>query len=294
MKRIIKSMICISFCFIFVALAGCSCDNEMSYTSYISDVSNNELEIIKTDISLWGTENIEIPDMIDQTCFFQGKEYTGSYTRSKNEKLNSYITDFYRSKDGINFGLNRSSGRLVYINFLTSDFFNTEPFLPDVENSSDFAKNLSQKIAQSFIETSSYELIIEDEDVYYSEIDSEKSIVFFEFTYAKKVEGYYSSDYISIRITSKGNVASVKVGDIGSFENISFSINSSDVEKSINNKVNKELKEYGYKVNEIKIVNQKIIKTSDGYGVFSNVSINVDTAKSINQSVLLSIITYLN
>lgn len=254
----------LAFLLVLCLLLSTSCDEKDAnlYKSMVTDVASGGIGV-KTERNVWTGMYYEKKDMIDQSCDVLGKTYVGQYRKSIEEKLNSYTTDVYRDSDYIEFGLRSDTKKLVYINFMNNAFYDTEPFLNDVDNPQENAIQLAQEIAEEYVGSiSDYEQILEEPRIRYEEKDGKTyQITYYVITFAKKIGGYYTSDYIAIRITSKGNVASIKMGDIGAFNNINIVLDSENAAKSIASKTKEVYSQTGYSVVNFNIVDQKLAIT---------------------------------
>ena len=80
-----------------------------------------------------------------------------------------------------------------------------------------------------------------------------------------KINNIYTSDFLSVKITSKGNLASLYVGDIGVFNEIGkkdFSI--AEINKMNESKILNVYKSKSYDVIDQKIDYQRLVVTPEG------------------------------
>ena len=266
---------------VWVALVSCimSCSSEKPhvYTSSISNVANDEVGV-RSETDVWTGLYFQKNNMPSKSCQVSGNSYTGSYKQSIVDKLNSYTTDIYEDERDIEFGLRSDNGNLAYINFMNAAFFDTEPYLDDVDNSYDYAIELSTGIAQNYVgNIQDYTMLTEEPVRRYKERDGKTyEITYYEVTFAKKINGYFSSDYIEVKVTSKGHLASVMLGDIHAFENRAIDFDISAVNKSIADKIDTTYQKSEYKVTDFNIMDQKIVLTPNGdICMYSEVSVDV-------------------
>ncbi len=172
---------------------------------------------------------------------FDNKSYNVDYLYSRYNNYNSFATDYYGNTRGVTFGINSNTGKLVYINLKTSSFFRSEPKLEDVANIEETGKELSEKYATMYIDLSDYILYSTSQKPYQSSSDSKEKMTFLTYTFVKKINDECSSAYISVQITSKGNLASIVVGDINAFseENTkkANAFNNVDIDNLVLNKL---------------------------------------------------------
>ena len=257
MKKTILSLIAFILC-----LTSCNSANDSRYTSYICDSVNDGIGI-SAEIDYWNGSYYKKQNMTDKTCFVNGKKYTAAYSNSIIDKMNSYTTDIYVDENYIEFGLRDDTGDLSFFNLMNAEFFNTEPYLPEVKNPRDTAISLAYEIASEYVDDiTKYTKIVEEPRTNYKEKNGIKyEITYYIITFAKKVNGYFSSDYISVKVTSKGNLASIQMGDINAFENISLDINTEVMNQSISDKIASTYKKYKLNVKASNIRDQKIVLT---------------------------------
>lgn len=154
----------------------------------------------------------------EMTVEFQGKTYTGSYSCSYYDTYNSFATDYYDGEDGLEFGINAVNGKLVYINLKTLSFFEEEPLLPEKPGIEDESAEIAKEVAAQFVDISEYEFVSSYVTPYQPDEGQEPSMSFYTYTYWKIINGERSSAYVTVQVTSKGNIASVVVGDTDAFE----------------------------------------------------------------------------
>ena len=221
------------FCFI-----GCNKANDVVYTSLVADCYNDEYAMA-FDIDYWTGIYFQKENMVDKTCFAFGNSYSGSYKRSIINRMNSYTTDLYVDENSITFGLRSDTGDLVSINFMNSHFFDTQPYLPEVDDPEGTAISLSTEIASAYVDNiAEYTLTSITPVTRYKERDGETyQITYYTLTFVKKIDGYLSSDLIGVKVTSKGTLASITMGDIGAFDGITPHFDTEAMNQSISSKI---------------------------------------------------------
>ncbi len=203
-----------------------------------------------------------------------GTKYSAPYRQSIIYRYNSFTTDIYYSQD-IEFGLRSDNGEFVFINFMNSDFFATEKQLDDEFLTYESVIPFATEIASEFIDNLSEYTIYKEEPRVYDGVSD------YVITFAKVVNGYYSSDYISVKVTSKGKLASIKMGEIGAFDDLKINIDKIAVEKNITEKL-KEVytrdnfvdKTHSLEYKEHNFEDQRLAITPDGkYCVYSIIKV---------------------
>lgn len=261
MKKTILSLLILT---LTLCLISCDSVEDSKYKSFILDSSNDGIGIV-SEAYFWKEGYFEKQNMPDKTYVINENSYTVSYTRSIIDDLNSYTTDLYTDDNYIEFGFRHDTGKLVLFNLMNAEFFETEPYLPDVNNPLETAQRIATKIASEYVDDiTKYIQIVEDPIVNYKEKDGVKyKITYYVITFAKKVNGYFSSDYISVRVTSKGNLASILMGDINAFENIYLDFDTKVLNQSILDKIDDTYANI-FTVQEKIVKDQKIALTPNG------------------------------
>ena len=277
-----------------VFLSACSSESNDPYVTTIEDVANDGSGI-SAESSYWTSLYFKKDNMLtaSQTIHCDGVSYTGVYEKSIVDKMNSYETDIYYCNDKVEFGVNSKTGKMVYINLMTAKFFDTEPYLPEVDDPAGTVLIVAKAIAKEYVtDIDKYETIIEEPVVRYKEKNGiSYRISYHVITFARKYQGYYSSDYISIKITSKGNLASIMMGDIDVFEGSNFSVDTNRVNTSISSKIDDVYQKTHYTLVGSTIKDQKIAMTPDGkICLYSTLDISLeDQSKTPVESAIASI-----
>lgn len=248
-----------------LAFVGCNIKKREPYTSFTVDCTNDEY-CKNPEVDYWTGSYFEKKNMKNKSCLFRGENYSGAYHRSIVDKTNSYTTDMYVDDNYIEFGLRSDTGELVYINLANADFYDTQPYLPDVANPEETAISLATEIASGFVDNiEDYTQISEQPHTSYKEREGKTyQITYYVLKFVKKVNGYLSSDYIAVTVTSKGTPKSITVGDIGAFDGTSLTFDATAVEQSVSDKIASIYKESSLNVKETDVYQQKIVLTPDG------------------------------
>ena len=292
MKKYILFMLSLLLTFSFIS---CNKKNYEPYTSLISDSVSDEYSV-DLEVDYWTGEYFEKEDMENKTCFVFGNSYYGSYSKSIIDKMNSYTTDIYVDNNNIEFGLRSDTGELAYINLMNLDFFDTQPYLPEVKDPSNTAISLSTEIASDYVDNIGDYTQISDEPVTrYKERDGKTyQITYYVVTFAKKINGYFSSDFIAVKVTSKGTLASIMIGDIGAFDNTTLSFDTATMNQSISNKIESVYKKSKLEVKESNVDDQKIVLTPNGdICMYSSIVIDGVDDSNIETRTGVRILTFL-
>ena len=256
---IFLALLSLAFC-----LVGCNSKKDEKYASIIAD-SANDIYSVESEIDYWTGTYFEKEHMGDKTCQVFGNHYSGSYSQSIVDKMNSYTTDIYVDDNHIEFGLRDDNGELAYINLMNANFFDTQPYLPDVDNPSEAAISLATQIASEYVDIADYTQIIEEPMTRYKEREGiTYEITYYIVTFAKKVNGYFSSDFISVKVTSKGTLASIMIGDINAFSDVSIAFEETTMNQSISKKIESTYKNSKFNMKNSNVEDQKIVLTPNG------------------------------
>ena len=232
MKKLIVTILTIVI--LTMCLAGCKTNKAVAYISCITDSSNSEYSL-ESESDYWMQQYFEKEDMFSKEYEIQGQLYTGNYKHSIIEKADSFETDIYVTETGVEFGFRCDTGKITYLNLMNLEFFDTEPYLDDVVDSQQKAAEIAKKIASDYLDNiDDYIQINHNPTTRYKEKDGKTyEITYFQISFAKKINGCLSSDYMTIKITSKGNLASFKVGDLGAFDDAKMDFEIEKVTKAL-------------------------------------------------------------
>lgn len=256
---IFLALLSLAFCFV-----GCNSKKNEKYASIIAD-SANDIYSVKSEIDCWTGTYFEKKHMDDKTCLVLGNHYSGSYSKSIVDKMNSYTTDIYVDDNHIEFGLRDDNGELAYVNLMNANFFDTQPYLPDVDNPYESAVSFATQIASEYVDIADYTQIIEEPMTRYKEREGTTyEITYYIVTFAKKMNGYFSSDFIAVKVTSKGTLASIKMGDINAFSDVSIAFEETTMNQSISKKIESTYKNSKLNMKNSNVKDQKIVLTPNG------------------------------
>ena len=277
-------------------VVGCSNNARDTYTTLIESTSNDGI-VKNSEADFWPGEYFQRNCAKEFTCDALGYSLKGEYDRSIIDKYNSYTTNFYVCEDGIEFGIRDSDSKIVFINLMNKEFFDTQPYLDDIENSEEYCRSYASVIASNFINNlSTYKQIEDEPKTQIKEKDGKTySITYYFFTFYKDIAGYNSSDYISVKMTSKGSLASVIIGDTNVFEGKSFTIDEEVLQQRVNDKIVNVYHNTGYTIVDHTICDQKIVKAPDGhFYIISDVAIQLVDNDNNQVKTLLGLLSTVN
>lgn len=266
------------------------------YTSLIIDSANNEYAP-EAELKPWSGTYFKKDNISEQACTVLGKNYWGAYEESIIESMTSYVKNIFLDESGVRFAFKDGTNDLVYVDLMNHDYFDSVPFLPDVNNPYESAISFATEIARTFVnDIADYTLIVEEPRTSYYERDGETyEITYYFVTFAKKINDYFSSDYISIKVTSKGTLASIVMGDINAFDGVMLDFNPTTVNNSIAEKVEASYENGDLNVTQWNVVDQKIVITpNNDICMYSTVEIEGTTLSGIEIKTGIRILTVLD
>lgn len=283
--------------FVILGLFSCKKTDESweEYQTLFVAGSNDEASSsFQPEVQFGNSDYFSKEAMPDCTVCFDDVHYTGSYHWSFRTSLCSYVTDYYETEEGYEFGLKSGTSELTSINLMNKSFFDREPYLDDVENAQAVAEEIADRYASSFLE---------DPTAYTKYVDMVKSqkerdgktyeITYYDFTYVKEICGFQTNDLMEIRVTSKGHLARICMLDIGIFKNAEFQIDQDRLNASVLEKTNSLYSHTTYTVNKVDVKSQKLVATPDGYyGVHSLVRLEL-MYEAVNTDTQIVLITRL-
>ena len=186
-NRLIILFLIISISFI----VGCSHNARDTYTTLIESTSNDGI-VKNSEADFWPGEYFQRNCAKEFTCEALGYSLKGEYDRSIIDKYNSYTTNFYVCEDGIEFGIRNSDSKIVFINLMNKEFFDTQPYLEDLENSEEYCRSYASVIASNFTNNlSTYKQIEYEPKTQIKEKDGKTySITYYFFTFYKDIDSY--------------------------------------------------------------------------------------------------------
>lgn len=256
------------FVILFVlSLNSCGANKTLPYESFVSDISNDGVAELTVEREVWGQAPYQKNNMANQTVVINGVRYNGVYQESYVGQRMSYETDKYKDEEkNMTFSLRVDTGEICGISFMNRNFFDTEPYLEDVDDPKETANAVAEKVAKQYLtDFDSYTRI--EEEPYLTQEEKNGytySLAYYRVNYVRKIDDYYTSDFIRITVTSKGNIATIIMGDISVFSDIKLEVDDTKLSESIQKKV-----EEIYSTSELKLVayemkQQCIAKTPNG------------------------------
>ena len=268
-------------------------ENEEKYNSLVCDMYNDGI-IERAEVDFWDGTSSTKDNIGNKNCRVLDNIYVGKYDYSRTNRLMSYTTDmYYDYEKHIMFGLNDATGELVSINLLNEEFYYAEVELPELLYED--ILSLATKIASVYVEDISEYTRTVEEKRYETHLDGEAcQHLHYLIKFTRYLNGFPTSDYISLRISSKGSLGTLSLGDINAFKNVNLDIDLKKISESISNKITSTYTNRNFTVNEYNIERQELAVTPDGkVCVYSGVMITGNTHLDEDTYTGIGIITML-
>lgn len=233
----ILSILMITFC-------SCKKETEPNYVAYeavLYDVLDGGHHAV--DVPLWmaekysGSENFDAPQTVE--IEFNGKTYTGNYHYSTSAAPSTYVIHKY-SSDETSFEINASTNELTKIMFAGISSYTASVSATE-------CKQIAEALAKSYIDISEYRTEENIGDFLYS------------ITYFREIDGYRTTDQLSISVTYKGEIFSFSRTNLGSFADVSeIDYDHEKIEHAVHRKIKEiysdENKHIGYNINSVVLI----------------------------------------
>lgn len=254
---------------IMIAICGCQVESEpvaeFSYTALeVGCYDEMDDGAHASEYAAWAPErlNSHRDDSAARECTvtFNGVTYSGSYLRSSVDIPNTFLTHRYDA-DGVYFEVNAQTGELCYIIFA---------YEPDEVSTLDETqcRQIADAIAGNYIVLSDYKTEVMTQSVY--------SNVIYGFTYYREIDGYRTSDSVTVAIDGNGKVSFFSMNMLGAFENVqTVAFDSEKGEGAVLSKMETVYAEVSAE-KEYQIENVILVKLDDGgYGFLYTVDVRL-------------------
>ena len=157
------------------------------------------------------------------SVIFNGKTYEGNYQKTSVSIPNTYLTHRYEGEN-VYFETNDVTGELTSISFIYEP--SNDATLTEID-----CKVIADSIADDYIVLNDYRIETTSFDIY-------ENIVY-SFTYYREINGYKTSDSLTVSIDGNGKIFSFGMNSLGAFEEVeSVTYNSEKGQNAINSKLN--------------------------------------------------------
>lgn len=226
----IKTITSAILLFLMLLFCGCSSsesNEEIKYVAYEAGSfdsldGGNHL----SEIPIWKDEKLNFHQDFsapkEATVTFNGNTYSGIYTYSCVRKPNLYLSHCYTGEN-VSFEINASTGELRYIRFPveipTDEKYNEEQ-----------CRKIADTIADDYININDYKVIrsgrSDQNDLY-------------AFKYYKEINGFETSDTLTVSLNSNGEVWAFGKYMLGTFDDISeISFDNEKIKIVLESKIN--------------------------------------------------------
>lgn len=234
MKKIL--IICCVVCCMFISACGNS-STAKAYESYVCDMASDGI-ISEFEKTWWtGLPIIDEKVQARKIFSFASESYAGEYALLLFAKNSPVRFDRYYDKEkGVSLKLESQTGKFMGIHFdslLKNDYI----AMPDKDNSHEFALARATSLASEYIDTEKYTLEEEQSVVYATDNDSNK-VILYTFRFVKYIDGFATSEQVYVNVTSKGDLFTLTVSNIGLFDDThDIKIDRDALDESLNLKI---------------------------------------------------------
>lgn len=179
---------------------------------------------------------------------FNGNTYVGNYQKTSVSIPNTYLSHRYKGQN-VYFETNKATGELTSISFVY------EPSKEATLTEND-CKKIADGIADDYVVLKDYLVETSSFAIYENMVYS--------FTYYREINGYKTSDSLTVSIDGNGKIFSFGMNSLGAFKDIeSVSYNSDKVQNAINSKLNDIYKDKSSR-KEYNIDKSILVRLEDG------------------------------
>lgn len=277
-------------------LASCQNSKLVFYESVVEDVPNDGTGV-HFEFSYWtgrgGYKRNDAKRTLTVSLPDGTASLTGKYYFSDRNPLISYSYDMYRCEGGYDFKVRSDTGELVYLDLTNGEYYETEPYLPDLENPKESAIEMAEEIAQMYLtDIDAYERTVSERSPSWDHGDDEAyNLTEYSITYRKNVKGFRTRDLLSVSVSSKGHLLSLSIGDLDAFTGHNIRIDEDMLTSSIEAKLNEAYGAIGYRIISYEIADQILVKSpANQVCVWTSVDVEIESDTDA-RSTILAILT---
>lgn len=150
----------------------------------------------------------------EMTVIFDGVSYTGSYTWSLCASGCAITKDYYLPNDSnanfLEFSVNRETGELADINFVTKDYFAKNAETEPLEDPRNTLPDMARQWASHFIDPDQYEMRL-----YRTIPQPDPKMTTYIYEFVQVVNGLDTTDKLQIMISDRGLLGYIATGQLG-------------------------------------------------------------------------------
>lgn len=213
MKKFILIYIMLSC--IFAVSCGNTVENK-KYKSYVCNMANDGI-ISKFEKDWWTGKSVFDVSVEERKAFlFKSDIYSAEYTFSRWAKNGPTRIDyFYDKNQGATLKFESSTGKFAGIHFdslLTDEYISKQ----DKDNSYEYALDMAKRIATEYIDIDKYKF--EHSQMTVPGVNENFEVILYMFEFTKYINDFKTSERVYINITSKGDLFTLNVSNIGLFD----------------------------------------------------------------------------
>lgn len=262
MKKILYvMMLTLSF-----LLTACNRSSAITYNSFICDYTNDGvISSVEKDWWTGGSKSRQEASDKKETTF-QESRFLGSYQDSFLASATHFAMDRYIDNEkNATLYYQSSTGQFCGIHFynLINDEYYSRKDIVDEKQALEMAK----EVLSQYINIDEYRLKTEHytlpNDIPNDNQQDDSDIIMYAFSFVKEIDGFSTSDEATYVITSKGDLFSIRLSDIGLFSEKTLpEIDKTKLTESVEKKLNEiYAKKFSYTYN---IVDQTLTISPDG------------------------------
>lgn len=212
------------------------------------------------------SESSEELEDTQYTITFDGMQYTGTYTYSSIGLNESFVSDRYKTEDGVYFEIRRDTQELVNIEFAVKLYHAGARYKEDVEDPAATALSIATAYAKQYLEDfEAYTITVHDPIVVEKNRDGDayrysKHII----SFCKKIGEYDTSDILFVTVSSKGDLLFLDVSDLSVLDEFEIIVNSELLNQSVDSKLKEIYANAGYTLVSYSIIKQTVCVTPEG------------------------------
>lgn len=265
----VKKIFCFTLALLlsFAVFVGCQSAPKVTYESYVAGMNNDGI-LTEMERSFWngGSEDGEALKGTQYTITFDGKEYTGSYMRSHIDLNESFISDRYRTEEGVYFEIRRDTKELVGIEFGVKLYYEGAKYKEEVDEPAATALAIATEYAKQYLaDFEDYTVKILEPSVSTSD-EGEEPFVYSRHTicFVKKIGNYETSDLFAVVVSSKGDLCNLRISDVGALDEFDITIDDAHLTQNLDAKMKEVYENAGYTLVDYSIIKQTVCVTPEG------------------------------
>lgn len=239
-----KKSICLVIVICFLFLSSCTRQpiaqkDEVMYRSFISDCADDGI-VKKTEMDWWNGqyENNSTVEK-EKIVNFQGVNYQAEYEESTLPYSRYNMKDvYYNSETGVEFYFSDNQFAGIHFSHLLLDYdnYNAKDNIMDESK----ALKMAKAVVQQYVDINEYKIEISAKNVL-----GMPETYLYRVSFIKEIGGFETSDEAIVTITSKGDIRTLSLYDIGLYDDIKVpNVDASKLRESIYTKIDEIYEKY--------------------------------------------------